>query len=756
MTTCEFMLSLWSIIEQSARNKTKVFAYFSKMADSDHQSAQWKLWNNVLTHYEELSHMKGFPGTVKTKKELMLEKIPIGDSVSKTLTRWKKNQHEGTSQKFAFYALMFFTYLYDTWDATTIRNVVNFCSEILGNKISEQTIDSITNDGGLKQQLAVVVAALHHCLGSDGVVDGRNDFDQWYFDYLVVSSVEPTIIRYLWDQLKTGVIDTRSEMFRKTSEYKSFNLANFYEVPVITSTMPTVHSQMNTSSPLRLALRAPSGYGKSTYLAALLLSITMDSAVSLGVLAEPAEIEAFDHLRKRLLPDSFKRYSSVLPIYVTGEAYNAYVSQNSQKQPTSFEDVFIACLPTVISEREKELLRDYIRTRCRDGQVLFICDAFDEVHASNRAYYMINFAAFNSPTYEFADVIVSYRPIHDAFAFEAQNHISAVWEIEPLKNWGLPRIQSFIQRYVDIFSVLGASERIALGRKLLANLQEIHEYKPFLENPFLVSMFVFHSTRSDNQIANIYQMVWHIAHDLIARFKYTYGHDISSPHYERADYRALLSKLAYNMCDKAEISHGDLIDTLSELDSERKVNWSSIIGEDINSKAGILIPVRDEEGSRIQYQFQARDTMVPLLAAQAIYDNLYEQISPRDFIFLDVSEQKKEFEKHLQYELRCLSNESVAACIQYIVAAWFDDNVVGLKPVGRKVIDESLAIHGSILCARTLIERLDQGDDDERERILHALQRLLDPEFAVTCFNNGTREPECLSMAEAILRLINS
>lgn len=746
MTTCDFMLNLWSIIERNVRNKSEIFAYFSEMNDAGHQST---CWDDVLTHYEVLSHLKGFPGTARAKHELLNDRIPSGDGVSKTIRRWANNDNKGSAQTFIFYTLMFFTYLYDTSNASLMRDVLSFCFETMEGDYSSKTVDSITNDEDIEQQLAVVVAALHHCLCLDGVVPPHDDCDRWYNDYLVVNSVEPTIIRYLWDQLKAGVIDTRSDMFRAMSKYKAFNLANFYELPVLSSNVPTARTLMNTPAPLRAALRAPSGYGKSTYLAALLLSITLDSAESLGILSEPAEIEAFEQLRKRLLPSNYKKNSGVLPIYVTGEAYNAYVSRNGQKQPVSFEDVFIASLPTVITEHEKQLLIDYIHTRCRDGQVLFVCDAFDEVHASNRAYYMSNFAAFNSPAYESADVIISYRPIHDAFAFEKQNHISVVWEIEPLKNWGGSKIRSFIQRYVDLFSILGTSDRNKLGQRLLANLQDIPEYTPFLENPFLVSMFVFHSTRSDNQTANIYQMVWHIAHDLIARFKYTYGHDISSPHFERTDYNALLSKLAYSMCDQAEISHGDLIDTLSELDSDRKVNWSSIIGEDINSKAGILVPVRDEGGSRIQYQFQARNTIVPLLASQAIFERLYERTKTLDFFDLDESNQKKVFEKHLLHTLKSLSDESVAACTQYIVAALCNG-------IGRKRIDEFLATYGSILCARTLMDRIAQLDGDWCKWILHSLRRLLALEFAVTCFNNGTLDPECLATAEAILRQINS
>lgn len=745
MTTCEFMLKLWSVIERNARNKSEIFAYFSEMKDAGHQSTSW---DDVLTYYEALSHMKGFPGTARAKHEMLEDRIPSGDGVSRTIRRWSKNDNEGSSQTFILYALMFFTYLYDTCNASLMRDVLSFCFDTIEGDHSSKMIDSIANDEEMEQQLAVVVAALYHCLCMDEIITGHDDCDRWYFDYLVVNSVEPTIIRYLWDHLKVGVIDTRSDMFRAMSKYKAFNLANFYEVPVLTSENPGATTLMNATVPLRSALRAPSGYGKSTYLAALLLSVTLDSAISLGVVSDPAEIEAFEQLRKRLLPDNSKRYDSVLPIYVTGEEYNAYISKNGQKQPASFEDVFVSSLPTAVGEREKELLIDYIHTRCRDGQVLFVCDAFDEVHASNRAYYMSNFAAFNSPAYESADVIVSYRPIHDAFAFESQNHISAIWEIEPLKNWGLPRIQSFIQRYVDLFSVLGAPDRKALGQRLLVDLQDIPEYTPFLENPFLVSMFVFHSTRSDNQTAGIYQMVWHIAHDLIARFKYTYGHDIYSPRFERTDYNALLSKLAYSMCDKVEISHGDLIDTLSELDSDRKVNWSSIIGEDINSKAGILVPVRDEDGSRIQYQFQARNTILPLLAAQAIFERLYERTKALDFFDLDESDQKKVFEKHLLHSLKSLSNESVAACTQYVVAALCNG-------IGRKRIDEFLATHGSIQCARTLMGKIAQVDSDSRERVLHSLQRLLAPEFAVTCFNNGTKEPECLETAAAILQLIN-
>lgn len=203
------------------------------------------------------------------------------------------------------------------------------------------------------------------------------------------------------------------------------------------------------------------------------------------------------------------------------------------------------------------------------------------------------------------------------------------------------------------------------------------------------------------------------------------------------------------MCDQAEISHGDLIDTLSELDSDRKVNWSSIIGEDINSKAGILVPVRDEGGSRIQYQFQARNTIVPLLASQAIFERLYERTKTLDFFDLDESNQKKVFEKHLLHTLKSLSDESVAACTQYIVAALCNG-------IGRKRIDEFLATYGSILCARTLMDRIAQLDGDGCKWILHSLRRLLALEFAVTCFNNGTLDPECLATAEAILRQINS
>ena len=745
MTTCEFMLSLWSIIEQSARNKSEIFAYFSEMTDAGHHTT---MWGDTLAHFEKLSNIKGFPGTAKTKQEFLEGKIPSGDGVSKTLRRWKKNQHEGSSQTFILYTLMFFSYLQDTWYAPVVRNVMSFCFDILDKETSAQTLDTIVNDGDSEQQLAVVIAALHHCLCTDGIIACRDNCDQWYYDYLVVTSVEPNIVRFLWDQLKAGVIDTQSDMFRAMNKYKSFNLANFYELPVLSSTNNDAPSPLHRSaSSLRVALQAPSGYGKSTYLAALLLSLTLDSAISLGIVSDPAEIQAFDQLRKKLLSEDYQRFSGVIPIYVTGMAYNEFVSQNGQRQPSSFEEVFVSGLPTTLGDHEKDLLVDYIRSLCREGRAIFVCDAFDEVHASNRAYYMANFAAFGSPAYEFTDVIVSYRPIHDAFAFESQNHISSVWEIEPLKKWGLPKIKSFIQRYVDLFSVLGISEKKNLGQRLLGDLQSIPEYTPFLENPFLVSMFVFHSTRPDNQSANIYQMVWHIAHDLIARFKYTYGHDNYSPRFERTDYNALLSKLAYSMCDKLEISHRDLIDTLSELDSERKVNWSSIIGEDINSKAGILVPVRDEDGNRVQYQFQARDTIVPLLASQAIYDRLYERTKTLDFFDLDEGEQKKIFEKHLLHSIKNLSKESAATCTQYVVAALCNG-------LGRRRLDEHLTIHGAILCAHMLVDRAVNADHETVEDVVHALRRLLDPEFAVTCFNDGSDNAECLLMIDKIESII--
>lgn len=749
MNTYEYMIQFWKTLCRNARNPTEILKYY------DNLSNQPDVWYEVLDAYEGICDVPHFPGSTISKRDIQEDWLRDGDSIRKQVERWEnrskpgKKAHNTQQQTFVLHALLFFTYLCDNWDRPIRRNVLALAFSIVDEEIEQKTIDSIFDGGNFEEHLAVILAALYHCLISDGIISDPVDCDRWYFDYLITSNIEPTIVRYIWDHLKKGVIDTNSEMFRSRNKYRAFNLANFYEVPVFTSNEITAGALLDSASALRVALRAPSGYGKSTYLAALLLSMTLESAKTLEIVSDPSEIEAFELLRKSLLPEKRMRFYKVLPIYVTGEMYNEYISRTGQQQPGSFEEVFVSCLPTAISEHEKKLLVDYIRARCRDGGVLFVCDAFDEVHASNRSYYISNFAAFNSPAYEFVDVIVSYRPIHDAFAFETQNHISAAWEIEPLKNWGHSKIQSFIQRYVDIFSVLGVSERKNLGQGLLEDLQSIPEYAPFLENPFLVSMFVFHSTRSDNQTANIYQMVWHIAHDLIARFKYTYGHDISSPHFERTDYNALLSKLAYSMCDKAEISHGDLIDTLSELDSDRKVNWSSIIGEDINSKAGILVPVRDEDGSRIQYQFQARNTIVPLLAAQAIFERLYERIGTLDFFELDESDQKKVFEKHLLYSLKSLSNESVAACTQYVVAALCNG-------IGRKCIDEFLATHGSIQCARTLMEKIDQVDSDACERILHSLQRLLDPEFAVTCFNNGTKEPECLATAAAILQLINA
>ncbi len=769
MKTNEFMLAFWNILAGRVSNKAAIIELLPLKVDGVVTDAKW---DQVLTCYERLEDTDGFPGIDDEDIRTLTKEIPSVEGITKTIQRWGGMKHHTKPETFLLYALLFFTVLSkkaDMNNTSKMREVLAMCCETISLDFSPEMLELIVSSKDMDLQLATVIVALYYCLDKDEPVAVTTCCEQWYIDYwadtyhdmgigafdswysrqLFKVHVESVIIRYLWNHLKKGVIDIESKISQTMSKYKAFNLANYYEVPVLTTEASASGSLLESTFPLRTVLRAPSGYGKSTYLAALLLSVTLDTAITLGILTDPVEIEAFKQLRQALIPDSYQRYRNILPIYITGKAYNDYLFSRNGEPPSCFEEIFLSSLPLTISNDEREIVMMHIRDLCSHGKVLFVCDAFDEVYDSYRQNYVTNFKLFGTPAYTQANVIVSYRPIHDAFVFETQNHIKEIWEIQPLKEWGQGKMASFIQRYVDLFTfgTLSPSECETLEKQLLDELQSIPEYTPFLSNPFLVSMFVFRRAKTGDLTNDIYTTVCAITEDLISRFNYAYGHDPRSPRIERADYTALLSQLAFEMCDVSEIEHSVLIDTLSELDTTRKVNWSSIKGDIINSQAGILIPARDKSATGILYQFQARETIVPLLAAHYIFNKLHVITHSSEFLQKHYIENDDRFEKSLRNLVRLLSDKSMISCAKYVVA-------VLKNGLGRKGLEEHWSVYGSNLFVQILIEKIDDEALNEKEHILHTLKRVSDPQFAATCYNTVAVDPDdrfkCMKTVEAI------
>lgn len=358
---------------------------------------------------------------------------------------------------------------------------------------------------------------------------------------------------------------------------------------------------LTTDQPVHYLIEAPNGYGKTALIKSILLSATYALNDDLSSL-EREEYQALAALH-HLGEGSF-------PIHLEAKAFD-------QVEKKSLMELICQMVKDEIGEADEVEVTDLVRRYNKEGRLLLLLDAFDEVEESKQKFYVNKLNSFlKSPEGNQASVILTTRPIGQIKGLEG----FVKWRIAPLS---MEQDEEVIAKLIQNYSAKSFNQ-ISYA-KACQMIKENDYLKPLVVSPYLIMWSVLYLGEHKKPA----DIIANVVNSLIMRQKIEYK-DI------RQDARALLEWISYQMLSQnrepcfemdrnRSALQGVFGEGLEELRNLRQFKGAFRHYEDmgqilniVNVKVGIMIPM----GTKLV--FQARELFPVYLAAWWVERLAYE------------------------------------------------------------------------------------------------------------------------------------
>lgn len=357
---------------------------------------------------------------------------------------------------------------------------------------------------------------------------------------------------------------------------------------------------LTSDRPLRYLIEAPNGYGKTALMKSVLLSTTYSMKPDLP----DSEKEKYQKLA-----ELHKIEISYFPIHLEAKDFD-------QIEHASLMEIICQMVQNEIGEVEEETLRYLIESYNKEGKLLLLLDAFDEVEAGKRKAYVNKLNAFlKSAEGDQASVILTTRPMGQIKGLEGFTK----WKIEPLN---IDEDEELIMKLIENYAAKSFHQ--ISSEKACQKIKENVYLKGLVVSPYLIMWSVLYMGEDKTPD----EIIGNVVNSLVMRQKIEYK-DI------RQDAKALLEWISYQMLCEEETTFAIernknqlteiFTEALEEIRTLRQFKGAFRHYEDMNDilnivnvKVGIMIPV----GTKLE--FQAKELFAKYLTAWWIERIAYE------------------------------------------------------------------------------------------------------------------------------------